>query len=262
MKKYILLLVVIFILAIIAVYYLASTQEDNDSDRNTLTIAGQVAEQLAEKYDRPTDTVQVEVETDDGQFAKGLVRFTDESGGGIWFAAKTEQGWQVVYDGNGIIPCLNANIYNLPADLAPQCIDTENGNQLVQRQAVIGGQADAYGCLIAAGYSWNEGRQQCVRSWEVATMTEAENAVRRQLAEKYNKSIEEVSTKVTKIDGNYVAGSVSFSTEVGAPGGLFLAMKNGDGWEIVYDGNGSVDCEKLREDYNFSELVLVPQFCD
>lgn len=30
----------------------------------------------------------------------------------------------------------------------------------------IGGQTDAHGCLIAAGYSWCEARQECERPWE------------------------------------------------------------------------------------------------
>lgn len=31
---------------------------------------------------------------------------------------------------------------------------------------LIGGQKDAHGCLAAAGYSWCEAKQACVRPWE------------------------------------------------------------------------------------------------
>ncbi len=31
---------------------------------------------------------------------------------------------------------------------------------------IIGGQTDSHGCLTAAGYSWNETEQKCVREWE------------------------------------------------------------------------------------------------
>lgn len=34
------------------------------------------------------------------------------------------------------------------------------------REKIIGGDKDEHGCLIAAGYSWNETRQKCVREWE------------------------------------------------------------------------------------------------
>jgi putative hemolysin len=31
---------------------------------------------------------------------------------------------------------------------------------------VIGGEKDSHGCMIAAGYSWCEAKQKCIRSWE------------------------------------------------------------------------------------------------
>lgn len=31
---------------------------------------------------------------------------------------------------------------------------------------IIGGDKDEHGCLIAAGYSWNETKEECVREWE------------------------------------------------------------------------------------------------
>jgi len=31
---------------------------------------------------------------------------------------------------------------------------------------IIGGETDAYGCYIMAGYTWNESQQECVREWE------------------------------------------------------------------------------------------------
>jgi len=37
---------------------------------------------------------------------------------------------------------------------------TESGQKL------IGGDKDSHGCLIAAGYSWCEAKQKCLRVWE------------------------------------------------------------------------------------------------
>lgn len=31
---------------------------------------------------------------------------------------------------------------------------------------LIGGDKDSHGCLIAAGYSWCEAKQKCLRTWE------------------------------------------------------------------------------------------------
>ncbi len=33
-------------------------------------------------------------------------------------------------------------------------------------QQLIGGDTDSHGCLIAAGYSWCEAKQKCLRTWE------------------------------------------------------------------------------------------------
>jgi len=30
---------------------------------------------------------------------------------------------------------------------------------------IIGGDVDEHGCLVAAGYSWNENEKECVREW-------------------------------------------------------------------------------------------------
>jgi hypothetical protein len=37
---------------------------------------------------------------------------------------------------------------------------------LNSEERVIGGDEDEHGCLISAGYSWNETKQKCVREWE------------------------------------------------------------------------------------------------
>jgi putative hemolysin len=35
-----------------------------------------------------------------------------------------------------------------------------------EQQNIIGGETDEHGCLIAAGYSWCEAKQKCLRTWE------------------------------------------------------------------------------------------------
>ena len=35
-----------------------------------------------------------------------------------------------------------------------------------KQEKLIGGDKDAHGCLIAAGYSWCEVKQKCLRTWE------------------------------------------------------------------------------------------------
>lgn len=45
-------------------------------------------------------------------------------------------------------------------------ITAESAPFRITRGQVIGGDKDAHGCLIAAGYSWCEARSACIRPWE------------------------------------------------------------------------------------------------
>lgn len=126
MKKFLLALVVVGVIAAGAIYYL---NQDNGSTPTDQAIA----KLLSKKYNRPVETVQVEVRTDSEKFAKGTVRFSGENGGGLWFAAKPKGDWELAYDGNGIIPCETADKYSLPKDIAPKCIDTKNNSRLIDR---------------------------------------------------------------------------------------------------------------------------------
>jgi hypothetical protein len=87
-------------------------------------------------------------------------------------------------------------------------------------------------------------------------------SVEEALAQKYQKSLNEVSATITKRDENHVAGSVAFGQGGQGEEGLFLAVKVGDEWQVVFDGNGHVECDKLRQEYGFPDEILKPQFCD
>ncbi|MDR3643095.1 MAG: hypothetical protein P4L74_05740 [Candidatus Doudnabacteria bacterium] len=95
-------------------------------------VAEQMADMLNQKFNRPANTITTQLITDTGEFAKGSFNEAN-AGGGLWFAAKTAEGWQLAFDGNGIVPCDAANRYNFPKDIIPQCIDTQNDNNLIQR---------------------------------------------------------------------------------------------------------------------------------
>jgi hypothetical protein len=113
-----------------SIWFLAQNQQ-TEQEVMGMTDA-HVRAAFAEKYGPPTDRYLVEVERDTGMFAKGSIRFTDEPGGGLWFAARTTQGWELVFDGNGIIPCSAIAGHDFPADMVPQCLDEESG-ELLQR---------------------------------------------------------------------------------------------------------------------------------
>lgn len=126
---------------------------------------------------------------------------------------------------------------------------------------IVGGDKDEHGCIGSAGYSWCEPKNECLRVWEEKCYTNIEEEIQYFLANKYNKPVDEVIVSITKKTESHVAGGVKFGSEFSA-GGLFLAVQFGNMWEVVYDGNGSIDCEKMRIEYNFPDEILKPNFCD
>lgn len=81
------------------------------------------------------------------------------------------------------------------------------------------------------------------------------------LSKKYNKPISQVKVTVGKEVPGFASGTVSFAQ--GGPGevGAWLAVL-GNGWQVVWDGNGNVDCNKMRQDYGFPDTILKPNFCN
>lgn len=130
MKKYLLpVAIVILILAGLSFAYLASKENGKTTEKTTKE---SIAELFSQKYNRPASALTIEVLADMGTFAKGRLN-EPGAGGGLWFAAKTAKGWELAFDGNGIVPCEAANKYNFPKDMIPQCIDTQNENKLIIR---------------------------------------------------------------------------------------------------------------------------------
>lgn len=57
--------------------------------------------------------------------AKGLIKEKDAVSGAYWLAARTEEGWVVVYDGQATPECAIVDQYEFPSDLVPECVDEE-----------------------------------------------------------------------------------------------------------------------------------------
>lgn len=142
---------------------------------------------------------------------------------------------------------------------APQTTPTPSpSNQIVV------GDKDEHGCIGSAGYSWCEPKSKCLRVWEEACYSSPEQEIQYALAKKYNKSAGDVSVKAINKSEKYMSGSVSFTAQnLPSPGegGLFLAAKEGNIWTLVYDGNGSIDCQSIKANYSFPAEML-KNFCD
>lgn len=69
------------------------------------------------------DKITVDVSTNDGKYASGTVNST-EGGGGYFYAAKVDNIWKIVADGNGVIACSSLVPYpDYPVSLIPACYD-------------------------------------------------------------------------------------------------------------------------------------------
>lgn len=132
-------------------------------------------------------------------------------------------------------------------------------NSNVNEPPLIGGQKDAHGCLIAAGYSWCESKQKCLRIWEERCYINEDEALTRLFAAEHDKPVLETFATVAKLQNNYAAGSIKFGTTDGE-GGAFLARFVNNSWVIDYEGNGSIDCVKIKG-LGYPQEVL-EGFCD
>jgi hypothetical protein len=90
---------------------------------------------------------------------------------------------------------------------------------------------------------------------------DTQSAIEAFLANKYQKPVSEVHVTVNKEVQGFASGSVMFGEGGPGEGGMWLAVL-GNGWEVVWDGNGNVDCTKMRQDYGFPDTILKPNFCD
>lgn len=86
---------------------------------------------LIKKYGPQSADVSVSVSEVNGEYAKGMV--TEQGGGGMWFAARLNGTWTLVWDGNGTITCDEISPFpDFPTSMIPECYSTPSG-QIVTR---------------------------------------------------------------------------------------------------------------------------------
>lgn len=83
------------------------------------------------------------------------------------------------------------------------------------------------------------------------------NSVMVGLKEKHGQVAANLNLSVTSIDGDYAKG---MANETGG-GGLWFAAKVGGVWELVWDGNGIIECSSLASYPDFPSS-LIPQCFD
>lgn len=138
----------------------------------------------------------------------------------------------------------------------------ESDSVPVENNTMLGGDRDEHGCIGSAGYTWCEPKEKCLRIWEEECYENLEQEIEYLLAEKHNTSAEDVHVTIDKQYEKHASGSVSFGEGGVGEKGMFLAAEIDNIWSVLFDGNGSVDCEQMRLQYGFPDEILQPNFCD
>ena len=77
---------------------------------------------LVSKYPKYASSLTVNVEQETENHARGSINFTSDQPGGIFLAAKVDGQWQIVFDGNGQIPC-SLSQYGFPSEMLADCAE-------------------------------------------------------------------------------------------------------------------------------------------
>jgi len=75
-------------------------------------------------------------------------------------------------------------------------------------------------------------------------------AIKNLFADKYNKTIAEVTINISQETENHIKGMVEISPGGPENSGMFLAAKVNDSWNLVHDGQGAIICLAIGS-YNF-----------
>lgn len=100
------------------------------TDDNEVLIAA-VRKGLVAEHGQAAAGMTITVSKVEGEYAKGMA--SEQGGGGIWFAARLNGTWTLVWDGNGVIDCNSVSPFpEFPADLIPECLASGSGKLITR----------------------------------------------------------------------------------------------------------------------------------
>lgn len=93
-----------------------------------------VKDQLVAKHGENAADLVITVSKTEGDYAQGGANSPPPPrGGGMWFAAKVNGTWKLVWDGNGIIICADIEPYpEFPSSMIPECYNPSTGKVVVR----------------------------------------------------------------------------------------------------------------------------------
>lgn len=102
----------------------ASGSAVQTADEN-ISIVSAVQAALVAEHGSDAASLNITITKVDGDYASGMA--SAQAGGGIWYAAKVNGIWKLVWDGNGTISCSSLTAYpGFPKDMIPECWDSSN----------------------------------------------------------------------------------------------------------------------------------------
>ncbi len=128
--------------------------------------------------------------------------------------------------------------------------------QYQARETKVG--SDSHGCATTFEYYWCEAKKRCLRASDEDCLIE--EGVKKALSLKYKKAVTEILIEIKKQSAHFAEGRVWLGDKAGE-GYRWLAAKPQETWEIVYDGQGKIDCPKITKQYVLPASVL-QGFCD
>jgi hypothetical protein len=97
----------------------------------TEVIINTIKQAIIEKRGESASALTYRITRVEGDYATGSA--SSEHGGGMWFAAKGNGQWQLVWDGNGIITCTEIEPFpSFPTSFIPECYDETSGSLLTR----------------------------------------------------------------------------------------------------------------------------------
>jgi len=132
---------------------------------------------------------------------------------------------------------------------------------IVTQAIIVGSDSDEHGCKASAGYTWCQIKNKCLRTWEETcenepTITKEDLAkiIQQLLVVKHGSSANSLKVTVSEIEGKYAEGGAAAS----GGGAMWVAVKLNNNWKLVFDGNGTIECDLLT-DYPDLPVSMIPE---
>jgi hypothetical protein len=84
-----------------------------------------IKQAFSDKYGNPVDEVSVEISSSTDTHMRGVVKIGPPGtiSGGMFLAAKVNDEWMIVHDGQGVYTCAEVAPFNFPEEMINDCYE-------------------------------------------------------------------------------------------------------------------------------------------